>query len=115
MLNACPDKAFGMVNWSFFIQGKTSKRLRPRPKRDSEMIKSSTKVMLGVSVKADPSAPMSPPRKKKDMSRPKWKRICGHFLLPIFAKLADRESAIPPTVAIQLEKDATTPIRQTVP
>lgn len=73
------------------------------------------KVAGVLSVKAEPTAPMTPPRMKNDTKRPIWKSICGLTLSPSFANVADIERTSPPTTAMHVESEAIIPMKNTVP
>ena len=100
----------GIRGCNFFAQGNMSRRLIPRINMIKPIIRFRENVAEVESVNADPIAPITPPRIKKDMIRPIWNMSCGRTLLPSFANVADIESTRPPTTAIQVESDAITPI-----
>jgi len=57
---------------------------------------------------AFPTRPRIPPRKANPSIRPEWKRIIEAFhLVPLFPICAESDSMSPPTIARQLETDAT--------
>ena len=66
-------------------------------------------------VNAEPIAPMTPPKMKKEIILPPWNISCGFILSPSFAKVADIDKSSPPTTAMQLESEATMPIANAVP
>ena len=74
-----------------------------------------TRVAVPLREKAEPAAPITPPNTKKDMILPMWNIICGLILCPSLAYEADMERSSPPTTAMQVESDATMPMRKAVP
>ena len=79
------------------------------------IVRPKMKVIVVFKVKAEPIAPMTPPKTKNEAMRPPWNKSWGLNRSPSLANVADIESNSPPTTAMQVESDATTPITNAVP